>query len=407
MSGLADREFIRQPGEIGILIGQGQTAQVLRNLCYQVYQKSGAGAEWQELTQHIERLFGVRLLPPTYIAQQSEIRMAYEDKAGRRLDLSASGRGLQQTLLLLAYFYANPESILLLDEPDAHLEILRQRQTYQLISDVATKQNSQIIAASHSEVVLDEAASRGIVIAFVGKPHRMKAQGSQMRKALTTIGWDQYYQAEETGWVLYLEEATDLAILRAFARHLGHDAQECLEKPFVHYVANLPNQAREHFFGLIEAKPDLVGLALFDRLDTPLQTHRQLAEMMWKRREIENYVYTHDVLLQYAGQLSAGDLFAQAGAEQAMMRESIEEITRALADLGEPSPYSPDIKATDHFLDRLFRKFFEKLSLPQLLDKSDYAALVPLLRKEDIASEVIEKLDALVAVAARATPRND
>jgi len=32
MSGLADREFIKQPGEIGVLIGQGQTAQVLRNL---------------------------------------------------------------------------------------------------------------------------------------------------------------------------------------------------------------------------------------------------------------------------------------------------------------------------------------------------------------------------------------
>ena len=36
MSGLTDREFIKQPGEIGVLIGQGQTAQVLRNLCYRV-----------------------------------------------------------------------------------------------------------------------------------------------------------------------------------------------------------------------------------------------------------------------------------------------------------------------------------------------------------------------------------
>ncbi len=37
MSGLADREFIKQPGEIAFLIGQGQTAQVLRNLCYQIH----------------------------------------------------------------------------------------------------------------------------------------------------------------------------------------------------------------------------------------------------------------------------------------------------------------------------------------------------------------------------------
>ncbi len=37
MSGLVDREFIKQAGEVGVLIGQGQTAQVLRNLCYQIY----------------------------------------------------------------------------------------------------------------------------------------------------------------------------------------------------------------------------------------------------------------------------------------------------------------------------------------------------------------------------------
>lgn len=117
------------------------------------------------------------------------------DEYGNKLDLSSSGRGLQQTLLLLAYLYTNPGAVLLLDEPDAHLEILRQRQIYNLLVDVATKQNSQIIAASHSEVVLEEAAEKGTVIAFVGKPHRLNDRGSQLLKSLQSIGWDQYYQA--------------------------------------------------------------------------------------------------------------------------------------------------------------------------------------------------------------------
>ncbi len=51
MSGLADREFVKQPGEIAVLIGQGQTAQVLRNLCYQIYEK-GTGL-WDDLLEHI------------------------------------------------------------------------------------------------------------------------------------------------------------------------------------------------------------------------------------------------------------------------------------------------------------------------------------------------------------------
>ena len=127
----------------------------------------------------------------------------------------------------------------------AHLEIFRQRQTYQLLAEVAANQRSQIIAASHSEVVLAEAAGRGKVIAFVGRPHTMNDRGAQVIKALTTIGWDQYYQAEQSGWVLYLEGASDLAILQTFARTLEHPALPALERPFVFYVStNLPNRAR-------------------------------------------------------------------------------------------------------------------------------------------------------------------
>jgi ABC-type glutathione transport system ATPase component len=96
---------------------------------------------------------------------------------------SSSGRDQQQTLLLLAYMYANLGAVLLLDEPDAHLEILRQRQIYQVLTQTAAETNSQIIAASHSEVLLNEAADRDIVIAFVGKPHRIDDRGSQVLKS--------------------------------------------------------------------------------------------------------------------------------------------------------------------------------------------------------------------------------
>ena len=231
MSGLADREFIKQPGEIGVLIGQGQTAQVLRNLCYRVCfpnEQESASEDWAELTEHISRLFGVKVLLPKFIAERSEVVMTYEERSGTRLDLSSSGRGFQQTLLTLAPLYANPQTVLLLDEPDAHLEVLRQRQTYQLINEIAEKKGSQIIAASHSEVVLAEAANTGIVVAFVGKPHTLNDRGSQAMKALTDLGWDQYYQAEQTGWVLYVEDSTDLAILKAFAKILGHPAESLL-----------------------------------------------------------------------------------------------------------------------------------------------------------------------------------
>lgn len=406
MSGLADREFVKQPGEVGVLIGQGQTAQVLRNLCYKIHQEK-AGSHWDDLVGHIRHLFGVELLEPLLIAERSEITMAYKDERGNRLDLSSSGRGLQQTLLLLAHLYANPGAVLLLDEPDAHLEILRQRQTYNLLIQVAEQQSSQIIAASHSEVVLGEAANRDVVIAFVGKPHRIDDRGSQVLKSLQDIGFDQYYQAEEKGWVLYVEGSTDLSILQTFAKTLDHDAQAYLERPFVKYVeTNLPERAREHFFGLREAKNDLVGLALFDRLNAELQSARGLKEAMWRRREIENYFCMEEVLIAYAHYDLPDDLFglAERAVREEAMVQSIAEVTKLL-EIDDLNPWSPDVKASEEVLDRVFRLYFKKLNLPLQLRKSGYHLLASLVPRARLDPEITEKLDAIVTIARLAKPR--
>ena len=405
MSGLAATEPKWEAGRINVLLGEGQTAQVLRNLCHQLHEQPEPKTGWQEVTGYIKSLFGAQLQPPEFIKERGEITMSYRDQEGCLLDLSCAGRGLQQTLLLLAHLYANPKSVLLLDEPDAHLEVLRQRQIYQLLTDVAARQGSQIIAASHSEVVLNEAANRDVVIAFVGPPHRMDDRGQQVLKSLTDIGFDQYYQAELKGWALYLEGSTDLAILQAFARTLGHPAAQVLERPFVHYLTtNLPNRAREHFFGIREAKPDLVGFALFDRIEKQLDSGTPLTETMWRKREIENYLCMETVLLAYARNDQADDLFARAEADYRVqiMRNCIQEISLALQTLGRPDPWSADVKASDDFLKPLFERFFQKLGLPNMLRKTDYHVLARLVPRDEIDPEVVAKLDGIVAVAERA-----
>jgi len=411
MSGLASEEFLKQPGEISVLIGQGQTAQVLRNMCFQVCFPGGPTAvpssEWVRIVEEISRLFGVTLLEPTYYPERGEIRIQFREGDGPLLDLSASGRGLQQTLLLLAYIYGNPRTVLLLDEPDAHLEVLRQRQTYQLVHAIAREQNAQIIAASHSEVVLQEAASTGSVVAFVGTPHVLTGQPTQVLKSLTSIGWDQYYQAELTGWVLYVEDATDLTILKAFAQVLGHPAREHLDRCFVHYLGtNIPQRARDHFFGIREAKPDFRGVAIFDRLDRELHEGSALTETSWKRREIENYIASEQVLLRWAGQDQPMDLFSLAERDDtvATMRSAIAKVTDLLM-VDNKEPWSADTKASDEVLDRVFRVFFHDRGLPVAFRKADYHELVGLLRPDEVDSEVSDKLDLIVNVATRAKPR--
>ncbi len=408
MSGLASNETRLDPGAINVRIGEGRTAEVLRNLCYQISQDA---QKWQELCEQIDELFGVQLDKPDYILERGEIAMTYRDTSGISLDLSSSGRGLQQTLLLLAYIAAHPGSVLLLDEPDAHLEILRQRQIYQMLTDSATEHGSQIVAASHSEVILNEAADRDVVIAFLGTPHRINDRGSQLLKSLRTIGFEQYYQAQQRGWVLYLEGSTDLAILRAFAEKLSHPAASVLERPYTDYVANQPTRARDRFYGLKEAKADLVGFCLFDRISDELQARPELVEYAWKRCEIENYIVSSkEILIDWARseaeEQAVGPLFAgnKVSVWLPIMQDTITEIEDALRTLGKGSPWSPDTKVSTDFLEPLFTSFFNKLELPNLMQKTNYHTLVQYVPADQIDPEVTQVLDSILEVAEKAKP---
>ena len=415
MSGLAANETRIDPGAVAVRVGKGCTAEVLRNLCYTV--RSQSDDNWQRIVGHVQSLFGVELQVPVYVSERGEITIAYLER-GHEFDLSSAGRGLLQTLLLWAYMHAHKDAVLLLDEPDAHLEVLRQRQMYSLLTDEARISGSQIIAASHSEVWLNEAADRDLVVAFTGKPHRIDGRGSQALKSLTEIGFEHYQQAEQTGWVLYLEGSTDLALLQSLAQRLDHKAAlQALSRPYGQYVGNQPRQVRVHFHGLRDAFPHLLGVALFDRLTRqpeipPVQT------LMWKRREIENHVCERPVLLRHAratGREASADEFpadtiAQTGLFSSMeaedrkrlMNQSIDEVEAALNQLGKGSPWDPGMKVGDDFLTPLFRNYFAKLNLPNLMAKKSFYELARYLEADEIAPEVVQKLDTIVAVAAEA-----
>lgn len=406
MSGLAANELRLDEGAINVRLGEGRTAEILRNLCWQALSGPDGETKWKHIVEEMEAQFGIRLDQPEYIPARGEIVMSYRTRGNTQLDISSSGGGQRQTLLLLAHMTVNPGAVLLLDEPDAHLEILRQRQIYKLLTDTAARTGSQILAASHSEVILNEAADRDVVVAFVGKPHRIDDRGSQVLKSLREIGFEHYYQAEEVGWVLYVEGSTDLAILQSFAHRLAHPAKAVIERPFVHYVGNQPRKTQEHYYALREAKPDLVGIALYDRLDQAPPADPALKHLTWGKREIENYLCQRDTLLAFAetsGRVSGGDLFAASW--RSAMQEVIAGIENALAALGKPSPWSADIKATDDFLDPVFKRFYARLGLPNLMRKTDYHVLAAHVPVAALDAEIREKLDAIFAASQQARPR--
>jgi ABC-type cobalamin/Fe3+-siderophores transport system ATPase subunit len=202
MSGISTTEDKLTQGSIDRKLGEGKTAEVLRNICFEILNpetvaKNNLSSEenWTKLCNVIKLMFGAILQKPEFIKATGLISLEYIEN-DIKYDISSGGRGFQQTLLLFSYMFANPNTILLLDEPDAHLEVIRQREAFQRINEIASETNSQILVASHSEIVLDEAAEASKVIALIENQtfELNTSTNSQsiryIKKALTEIGWE-------------------------------------------------------------------------------------------------------------------------------------------------------------------------------------------------------------------------
>ena len=404
MSGIATNEDRLTKGSINVRIGEGKTADVLRNICYQLlYPDAKDGSiesesKWNTLNSIIKTKFEVELNKPIFIPETGTIQMSYTE-TGHIYDLSSSGRGFQHTIILLAYLYSYPNRTILLDEPDAHLEAIRQRDTYELINEIAENLGTQLIIASHSEIVLNQAADGDSIIAFYDnncQPLNNTQDISQFKKLLTDIGWDKYFLAKTKKHIIYLEGSTDLRMLIAFAKKLNHPVLNSLNNANIVYTAdNVPKTAKNNFHGLRPLIHDLKGMAIFDRLGRKIQEDPYLKIVQWKKREIENYFAFPEVLIRWAKSFGEPDLFRNY---LKIMQESIEENTTPANLKNRNSDWWNNCKMSDDYLPSIFNSFYEKLGQPMTFNKGRYYELIKFIDDEDINIEIIEKLNSLYSI---------
>ena len=440
MSGLETEEPILQRGRIDVLMGQGQTAQVLRNLCLMVWKH--APEDWQRITELIKRLFAVQLGAPKENARGS-IDLHYRQAEVREpLDIALAGRGLQQMLLIFAYLYSHRGSVLLIDEPDAHLEILRQQQVYVLLREIATQNESQVVMVTHSEVILEEALESNLTLLLEGKADNLAAKRSDIRNALKYYGAGHYLRARQRGYVLYVEGRTDLDILRVLAKRLGHAVERAWDErmnafyvrdnfPDVNLDSELERVAggfgtspKQHFFALRAMVPKLSGLAILDndgrqRHDS---TDGGLQISYWWRYEIENYFVTPAVLKTYAIQAYHDlPLFNQFQSE---IDEVLDGLILQRVFAGHTADYATyrglaadaarlvweartERQKLGDFAEEFFRRLGHRLGHPMLLRKSELHRLVHFVDPQDIPEEVAQKLDLLASLFASVQPSEE
>ena len=94
-------------------------------------------------------------------------------------------------------------------------------------------------------------------------------------------------------------------------------------------------------------------------------------------------------------------LFAEREVDRRMrtMSKTIDEIEEAMQKLGKGSPWGKGMKVSDDFLEPLFKLYFKRLKLPNLMAKKHFYELVKYVPEEEISPEISEKLDAISEVA--------
>lgn len=410
MSGMSEAEDVF--GEIGSLrdrLGKGKTADVLRNICYllappkeKVDEKAWEEGQerWEKLSDIISQKFpGVRINAPQPDPRgKGKIKLTYYEY-GKEYDLSSAGRGFHQTLLLLAFLYWTPGAIVLLDEPDAHLEVIRQRDNFSMYSKIAEELGSQLIIASHSEVVMREADPTAVVRVINGRTMPLVNTGNvdTFAKLLTNIGADKIAQAEEHNHIVFLEGRTDWEFLALFAEKLfGNEASEKIRRANLETVGNVVDDARKLFHALKSAIPDIRGFALFD-LDVKPKVHGHASDeardsglniQCWERYAIENYLLLPDVLNRHV-QPNVGE---NASLESAQMSDAIKKNTTPAA-LKDPSNNHWLKTSMKDYINTVFADFYRQTgSIQQAWSDSNCYKLAQHMEPEEIPDEVREKI---------------
>lgn len=336
-SGIGAEETVLTGDYQDYLVGQGKPGDIVRNLLKEVFVKDRN--RWNALVADIRETFRYELLPPEFEGRPfivceylKQVPVNGRRSGIPRLDIATAGSGFHQVLMLLAFLYARDGAVLLLDEPDAHLHVVFQEQIYTRLRRVAAERQSQLIVATHSEVIID-GTSPGNVTSFYREPHVLveDVERDQVREALKRLTSLDLLLADSARGFLYLEGETDFRLLRAWAVALKHPAAGWFDirdggPAWAEMRGRNPREARAHFFALKAVRPEIVGLILLDGDNRDVQPRELRAEgleiVVWPRYEAESYLVHPQALRRYVlAATGGGELNAVAG--ESYLREHL------------------------------------------------------------------------------------
>jgi energy-coupling factor transporter ATP-binding protein EcfA2 len=364
--GIVRDEEYRTPARRTALIGGGRHHEILRNLLMDL---SRYEDRFELLQRILHDRFGANLAALEFDEARDQFVSAdYADGSGTQHDLYSAGAGFVQVTQLLAFILGRGTSIVLLDEPDAHLHSSLQRVVVEILDEVARQEGFQVVLATHSKEIINFVDPTRLILvesgAAAAAPVSDEVTPMAVLRSLGAIDNVDAYALVRNRRCLFVEGSGDSTILGRFAATLGIQALTGDDRVVTVPVGGADRfehvQQLEVFEGLLGGH--IGSLELRDR-DGMTPEHRQATMddsdrelLIWERDSIESYLIQPSVIARVVSEISAERGSDSAPSEQDIA-DLIDEETEKLKE-------NTQDRVSQRYADDMWRREGDRVAIP-------------------------------------------
>lgn len=207
------------------LITAGRHNEVLRNLL--VGLKRYEPQRFDRLQDILQARFKGQLASVDFDESLDQfVSTDYASANGSQHDLFSAGAGFVQIVQLLAFVLSGSSSIVLLDEPDAHLHSSLQRVVIEILDELAESESFQVVLATHSKEIINFVDPTRLILiedgASAAEPVGDAVTPMTILRTMGDIDNVDAYAFVKNKRCLFVEGQSDLSILGRLAATVGN-----------------------------------------------------------------------------------------------------------------------------------------------------------------------------------------
>lgn len=347
-AGITDREGRLTPAMRERFVGQGLSGGVVRNVLFDLHEENKrervrlqAGRSklkdsdlallrnsdpWEILVAAMQNMFGtdIRIVPfneryHSYLKVKCvkgkvDSKGVFKRHPGfNDRDLMVEGQGFLQWLSVYALSLTPEINVVLLDEPDAHLNAALQKDLLQSLEGIASGRKKQILMATHSPELI-RLHDHERILSVTGKSTKYLASADGRIGVISGIGsvhTPTIHALMQNERILILEAPSDLRFLQLLAGRAKFVWPKNITPWFWTGTAS---ERLQLFRQLKKEIPGLKGISIRDRDNEAGNTvvadlidkgfshkEKDFIVMKWRRRHIEGYLLCKGAIARAAG----------------------------------------------------------------------------------------------------------